>query len=201
MLHVSLQWHQLDASSTLPFSRFVDSPSNNTVLSTRFDDYLNVYWRNPAFLESVSYVNPADINYGPFQFANNMPHTSLYDYFAENTGMAARFGGMVQMYNTGKPFFWEDGYYPFKERLIDNGPKDENEVLLVDIGGGDGHDLGKLRRAFGEEMKGRLILQELAHHVESSTQDGFEAQVGDWNVVQPIEGTYIAFVPRSSAST
>ena len=92
------------------------------------------------------------------------------------------------MYNAGKPYFWEDGYYPFKERLVDGGPKTDDEVLLVDIGGGDAGDLGVLRKALGPEVKGRLILMELKHHVDSSSQDGFEAVIGDWNVRQPIEG-------------
>ncbi|KAI4638577.1 hypothetical protein J4E93_009877 [Alternaria ventricosa] len=63
-----------------------------------------------------------------------------------------------------------------------------NEVLLVDIGGGDAGDLGLLREALGGDVKGRLVLQELEHIVDRSEQDGFEAHVGDWNEVQPIKG-------------
>lgn len=102
--------------------------------------------------------------------------------------MAARFGAMIQMYNTGKPFFWEDGFYPVMERLVNGGPQNEDDVLLVDIGGGNAGDLGKLRKAFGSDLKGRLILVELAHVVEKSDQDGFEAVVGDWNSEQPFKG-------------
>lgn len=106
--------------------------------------------------------------------------------------MGERFGGMIQMYNAGKPFFWEEGYYPFKERLVLEGPKSDEEVLLVDIGGGDAGDLGLLRKALGKEVKGRLVLQELKHIVERSGEDGFEAQVGNWNEVQPIKGTFLS---------
>lgn len=103
--------------------------------------------------------------------------------------MGQHFGGMIQMYNAGKPYFWEDGWYPFKERLIEGGPKSDEEVLLIDIGGGDAGDLGILRKALGPEVKGRLILQELKHIVDRADQDGYEAQIGDWNQVQPVKGT------------
>ena len=118
-----------------------------------------------------------------------MPNKSLYTYFGENSGMGQRFGGMIQMYNAGKPFFWEDGWYPFKERLLEGGPKSDDDVLLIDIGGGDAGDLGILRKALGPDVKGRLILQELQHIVDRADQDGYEAQVGDWNKVQPVKGT------------
>jgi hypothetical protein len=155
----------------------------------RWDDFYHVGWKVPSFLDSINHQNPADIDNGPFQHANNMPNKSLYTYFGENAGMGARFGGMIQMYNAGKPFFWENGWYPIKERLIEGGPKSEEEVLLVDIGGGDAGDLGILRKALGPEVKGRLILQELKHIVDRADQNGYEAQVGDWNQEQPVKGS------------
>ena len=69
------------------------------------------------------------------------------------------------------------------------GPQSDDDVLLVDIGGGDAGDLGLLRKALGKEVKGRLVLQELKHIVDRTVEDGFEAEVGDWNQVQPIKGT------------
>ena len=155
----------------------------------RFDDFYNVGWRAPSFLDSISHENPSDINNGPFQHAHGFSNKSLYTCFNEDAAMGERFGGMIQMYNAGKPFFWEDGYYLFRERLVKGGTVSDEEVLLVDIGGGDAGDLGLLRKALGEDVKGRLVLQELKHIVDRSEQDGFEAHVGDWNEVQPIKGT------------
>ena len=150
-----------------------------------------MYQSFPSYLEKTKNINPDDVNDTAFGHAYGLPKgQSMYTYFAENTAMAARFGGLVQMYNAGKPYFWEDGYYPFKERLVEGGPKTDDEVLLVDIGGGDAGDLGVLRKALGPDVKGRLILMELKHNVESSSQDGFEAVVGDWDERQPIEGLF-----------
>ncbi|CAO2653287.1 Nn.00g026980.m01.CDS01 [Neocucurbitaria sp. VM-36] len=178
----------LDTYASTRVSASYRQKSFKDAIGFMFDDFYNVGWKVPSFLDSISHRNPADINNGPFQHAYNLPGKSLYTYFGEDTAMGARFGGMIQMYNAGKPFFWEDGYYPIKERLVDGGPKSDEDVLLIDIGGGDGGDLGILRKALGTEVKGRLILQELKHIVDRSDQDGYEAQVGDWNQVQPIKG-------------
>ncbi|ETN42025.1 uncharacterized protein HMPREF1541_03964 [Cyphellophora europaea CBS 101466] len=152
-----------------------------------FDDFLNVGWKVPSFLDSISHRNPEDPANGPFQHANNMRDQPLYLYFNQDPAMGARFGGMIQMYNAGKPFFWEDNFYPLQERLCKDGPTTDDDILLVDIGGGDAGDLGRLRKAF-PDLKGRLILQELAYIVDRSERDGFEAQVGDWNELQPVKG-------------
>jgi hypothetical protein len=117
-----------------------------------------------------------------------MPNKSLYTYFDEHPTMGQHFGGMIQMYNAGKPYFWEEGYYPIHERLVAGGPTSDQEVLLVDIGGGNAGDLGVLRKALGPDVKGRLVLQELKHIVDASDQNGYEAQVGDWYQEQPIKG-------------
>jgi hypothetical protein len=110
-----------------------------------------------------------------------MTDKSLYTYFNENSAMGQRFGGMIQMYNAGKPYFWENGWYPIKERLVDRGLKLDEDILLVDIGGGDAGDLSILRKFLGPEIKGRLILQELKHIVDKADQNGYEAQIGDWD--------------------
>ncbi|KAH4253204.1 hypothetical protein HBI26_058760 [Parastagonospora nodorum] len=178
----------LDTYASTRLSASFRQQSFKDAIYFMWDDFYNVGWKVPSFLDSISHQNPADIDNGPFQHAYNMPNKSLYTYFGENSGMGARFGGMIQMYNAGKPFFWERGWYPFKERLVDGGPQSDEDILLVDIGGGDAGDLGILRKALGPEVKGRLILQELKHIVDRSDQNGYEAQVGDWNQEQPVKG-------------
>ncbi|KAI4643340.1 uncharacterized protein J4E79_011281 [Alternaria viburni] len=177
-----------DAYASTRLSASLRQKSFKNAVHFMFDDFYNVGWRVPSFLDSISHCNPSNINNGPFQHAHGFSNKSLYTYFNEDAAMGERFGGMIQMYNAGKPFFWEDGYYPFRERLVEGGPVSDEEVLLVDIGGGDAGDLGLLRKALGEDVKGRLVLQELKHIVDRSEQDGFEAHVGDWNEVQPIKG-------------
>ncbi|KAH7385554.1 S-adenosyl-L-methionine-dependent methyltransferase [Phaeosphaeria sp. MPI-PUGE-AT-0046c] len=183
----TLRETDFDTYASTRLSASLRQKSFKDAIHFMFDDFYNVGWKVPSFLDSISHKNPADIDNGPFQHANNMPNKSLYTYFGENSGMGQRFGGMIQMYNAGKPFFWEEGWYPFKERLVEGGPKSDDDVLLIDIGGGDAGDLGILRKALGPDVKGRLILQELKHIIDNADQDGYEAQIGDWNQVQPVK--------------
>ncbi len=57
---------------------------------------------------------------------------------------------------------WVD-WFPIREVLLDESSKcthQSDKVLLVDMGGGQGHDLERLVEAFPETL-GRLVLQDL----------------------------------------
>lgn len=88
---------------------------------------------------------------------------------------------------SSKKMWADDNAYPVKERL--SGAK-ENEVLLVDIGGGAGHDLLGFR-ARHSELKGRLILEELPYMINRVVDklDGVELVEHDFYTPQPIKGT------------
>ena len=86
----------------------------------------------------------------------------------------------------GKPS-WLD-YYPIKERLVE-GTNLENVVFMVDIGGGEGHDLKGLDDRFGEKgLPGRLILQDLVADTREHGSAAFEPMVHNFFEPQPVEG-------------
>ncbi|KAL9067275.1 MAG: hypothetical protein Q9157_006862, partial [Trypethelium eluteriae] len=58
---------------------------------------------------------------------------------------------------------WTD-WYPVEEQLLDGFPGGE-EILLVDVGGGNGHDLEKFMAKY-PESKGHLMLQDLPVVIE-----------------------------------
>lgn len=85
-------------------------------------------------------------------------------------------------------------WFPIRERLLASGDRDQglerqsSEVLLVDIGGGTGHDL-KLFRRHLPDAKGKLILQDLEGVISRIDTDGdLEATVHDFFTPQPIKG-------------
>lgn len=51
-------------------------------------------------------------------------------------------------------------WYPIQERIIDGASGNDEDVLLVDVGGGRGHDLDTFIRRF-PDAKGRFILEDL----------------------------------------
>jgi hypothetical protein len=68
-----------------------------------------------------------------------------------------------------------------------------DDVLLVDVGGGVGHDLAEFRRKW-PGVKGRLVLQDLGEVIEQAkamnreTERGVEATVHDFFTEQPVKG-------------
>lgn len=88
---------------------------------------------------------------------------------------------------SGKTMWADDGAYPVKERLSS---ATEDEVLVVDIGGGAGHDLLGFR-ARHPDLKGRLVLEELPYMIKqvADKSDGLELVEHDFYTLQPIKGS------------
>ena len=83
----------------------------------------------------------------------------------------------------------DPGFYPVKERLLEGMTDNRDEVAIVDIGGGMGHDLVELKKKH-PQLPGRFILQELAQVIEQVPQplEGIEATVHDFYTEQPVKG-------------
>jgi hypothetical protein len=94
---------------------------------------------------------------------------------------------MMAVQASSKTMWADDGAYPVKERL---GDAREDEVLVVDIGGGAGHDLLGFRERY-PEVKGRLVLEELPYVIDQvgGKLDGVELVEHDFYTPQPIKGT------------
>jgi len=93
---------------------------------------------------------------------------------------------MMAVQASGKTMWADEGAYPVKERL---GSAEEGEVLVVDIGGGTGHDLLGLKSRY-PNLKGRLVLEELPYLISQLTDklDGVELVEHDFYKPQPIKG-------------
>ena len=83
----------------------------------------------------------------------------------------------------------DPGFYPLKERVEEAMTLNENDVAIVDVGGGMGHDLVELKRK-QPTFCGRFVLQDLPQVIEQITQplEGIEATVHDFYTPQPVQG-------------
>lgn len=130
------------------------------------------------------------------------PHDGLMQY-AHGTKLpfflyVATMPSTMRDFNTymgntmGNRPYWQD-WYPVQESLLDGFRPDT--VLLVDVGGGKGHDLESFHTRY-PNSRGRLILQDLPHNVEaaqavqasSSSKPTFECHPHDFFTPQPIKG-------------
>lgn len=143
----------------------------------------------PAYLKQIQYKCPTDIANGPFQYA----HSTKLPFFAwlgENPSYLECFNNYMSGYRAGKPSWADPGCYPIEERLACE-KTSSDEVLIVDIGGGMGHDLQELKEKH-PSVRGRLILQDRREVIDQIPKDkkAFEPTVHDFFTSQPIKGNY-----------
>jgi hypothetical protein len=86
---------------------------------------------------------------------------------------------------------WVDVFQP--ESLLPTARTGEEDVLLVDVGGNQGHDLKMFQEHRGK-LPGRLILQDLPQAVKKHEKplEGIEVMGYDFFTTQPIKGSYIS---------
>lgn len=140
----------------------------------------------PNSLRESAYHYPTDPRDGFMQYAFQTKLTT-FDLFSSmprifkdfNTSMGSTMGARG---------YWVD-WYPIQECLLDGADLlAKGSALLVDVGGGNGHDLAAFQGKFpGQE---RLILQDLAPVVESLKGVGpdIEVMTCDFFTEQPVEG-------------
>lgn len=146
----------------------------------------------PSYLKSTGYVQPTSLVDGPFQAA----HKTDLPFFAwldANPPYQDIFNSYMSAYRAGKVSWLDPGFYPVQERLLDQFSSTHSDVLLVDVGGGLGHDLRDLREKY-PALPGNLVLQDRAEVLsEASTatgvaNGGFQATAHDFFTTQPVQG-------------
>ena len=89
----------------------------------------------------------------------------------------------------------DEKFFPVKERLFQGLDLGVSDFLLVDGGGGRGHDLEKFRKTF-VNVPGRLILQDLPGVIENI--EDLDTSIGrvahDFTAPQPVYDTRAYFL-------
>ncbi|KAI1380465.1 putative O-methyltransferase [Hypoxylon crocopeplum] len=147
----------------------------------------------PEYLKSIQYALPTKLTDGPFQAA----HKTELPFFAwldQNPPYLQTFNSYMSAYRAGKPSWVDPGFYPVLERLTQgfdaNADSNDGEgVLIVDVGGGMGHDLQELKEKH-PSLPGKLILQDRSEVIStvSGTSSVFEVVAHDFFTPQPVKG-------------
>ena len=72
----------------------------------------------------------------------------------------------MQVYGQGRPAWFQEGYYPIKDRMIQGADTTPESIFLVDLGCGSGHDASRLLQAMGSDVPGKVVLQDLPSVIE-----------------------------------
>jgi hypothetical protein len=172
--------------SHTPFSRFLLNPTGKASIRHLFDHMLRAhvnstvgYWKENGFR------NPEDARNCPFTFAHGKRDMSFFDIIEAmpeglevfNEVMATLnvlgIKQVVQLFDFGK--------------LVPN----EEEVVLVDVGGGKGHVINDIRSVY-PGMKG-FVLQDMKVVLDGGVLVDEEVKLIPYdffNDVQPVKGTF-----------
>ncbi len=90
-------------------------------------------------------------------------------------------------YRAGKPSWVDQGFYPISDRLANGFNPSISDVVIVDVGGGLGHDLVELREKH-PTLPGKLVLQDRPEVISALTnaEGVFEPTSHDFFTPQPV---------------
>lgn len=144
-----------------PFtSSLAEQPIANTV-NYYIDLSGPVNMNLPTFMASVNYQNPLDAANSNFTHRFGAP---LWEWLKTHPRDEATMGGIMATYAANRPPLSE--VYPTYQ-LLGQANKDEG-VLLVDIGGGEGHDAMSFARAHPQKP-GKIVLQDRPELLQNLT--------------------------------
>ena len=178
-------------SETAPGS-YASTSLSNAFTETRFHDgitYINdvpgpSFHSLPAYLKSTSYKTHTNLTDGNIQH----PHKTDLPFFGwlnANPPYLQVFSNYMGGYRAGRPSWTDRGFYPVSERLNASFDAAISPILLVDVGGGQGHDLEELRVKH-PGIPGILVLQDQANVIATASGD-FDATTHDFFTPQPVK--------------
>jgi hypothetical protein len=157
------------------------------------DDRCDMLTRTAMFgtkyLEETGWKNPSEPRDGFLQYAN-FTKLHLFDYLASQPSLFADFNLFMGATNGTMDYWWN--WYDIQGRLLDGYNDKKSDVLLVDVGGGKGHDLQVFHERFAANHSGSLVLQDLPVVIEGIQGDSLDSRITkmghDFFEPQPVKG-------------
>ncbi|KAJ5884238.1 O-methyltransferase [Penicillium tannophilum] len=142
----------------------------------------------PEYFKKNGYKPPTTSGTdGPFQSAHQTENP-FFDWLVASPPYLDYFSSFMSAYRAGKPDWFD--FYPVESHMFEGFDSSISDTLLVDVGGGRGHDLATFAKRYPSHP-GKIILQDrepvIASVVESGVEKSFEAQAHDFFTPQPIK--------------
>ncbi|KAJ5820599.1 hypothetical protein N7474_006190 [Penicillium riverlandense] len=136
------------------------------------------------YFELNDYKNPVDAYDAPFQLAYNTK-SHYFEWLSQNPTKQEVFNSVMTQSQQYRGADWFE-IYPVQEQLRVS----PDQVLLVDIGGGVGHDITAFKKHF-PDLPGKLVLQDLPQVIDTIKEplpEGITAISHNMFEPQPISG-------------
>ncbi|MCJ1392558.1 hypothetical protein MMC18_005426 [Xylographa bjoerkii] len=145
----------------------------------------------PHYFQTHGYACPTDTAHCSFQWGHNTDLT-FFEKIHENPEVMKDFNVFMKGVRSTRKF-WAD-WFPVNDALIKGSSGSADDVLMVDVGGGNGHDLESFLYMF-PQSKGHLILQDLPGTISNLTRlkEGIRAMSHDFFLPQPVKGARAYF--------
>ena len=179
-----------DEFAATAFSNLLQDPRHAAALTYSAAVPARILSELPAFLREMQYVDPNDQRHAPFQRTMGT-ELSPWDWARGKDELATTFALHMSGRREGLICWTDKGFYPLIDRLVKGSRADPEDIFLVDVGGGLGDDLKKLKTQFPDAMKGkRLLLQELEMTAKAAggLYPWMEVQVHNFFHQQPVKG-------------
>ena len=139
--------------------------------------------RLPEYFEINGYKCPDDAYGGPFQFAKGTK-LHAFEWLETKPRDQKAFNKFMSIAGRNKGEDWFE-YFPVEEKLR----SEHTRPLLVDIGGGRGHDLVSLKNRF-PNLSGECIVQDLPSVIDDAEDlpQSVTAMAHDFFAPQPVIG-------------
>ncbi|KAI9371063.1 S-adenosyl-L-methionine-dependent methyltransferase [Aspergillus egyptiacus] len=145
----------------------------------------------PEFLRKHDYQFIEGATAGPWQYANKTDRM-IWDWLAETPERLDTMNSFMEGDRGSRPPWVE--WFPVAERVIKPFQGGDEDIFLVDVAGGRGHDLKAFQDKF-PDVRGRFVLEDLPHVLEQSFPNPRVEKVGfDLFKGQPITGAYVYYM-------
>ncbi|KAK2615902.1 hypothetical protein N8I77_002625 [Diaporthe amygdali] len=138
----------------------------------------------PKYFREAGYNCPTEPRDGLVQYAFQTKLTT-FEFFSSNPRVLKDFNTFMGNTMGGRKY-WTD-WFPVQERLLEGA--NETSPLLVDVGGGKGHDVLVFLAKYPQKGR-RLILQDLAPVISdlAGLDPAIERMTCDFFTEQPVQG-------------
>ncbi|KAF4120729.1 O-methyltransferase [Geosmithia morbida] len=170
----------------------VADPALNSTYGSFYSDLNSpIFCALPFFLKETGFRNPTDANSSNFQYWQADPNINFFNFVGTNKKLTASFNDAMECHSRYNLTPWPE-VYPTETLVAD---LKTDRPVIVDLGGGKGHDLQKFSDRHPDLPKGSLVLQDLGDiltHVKTS--DSISVQPHDFFTPEPIKGARAYFM-------
>ncbi len=143
----------------------------------------------PSFLQENKWQNPTNPTDTPIVKAyNRLDGAHVWEILSLSPHLHA-FNTYMATFNEGHRDWTE--FYPVLKRLGEGARDDVDAVMMVDVGGGLGHQALNLKRNY-PQLPGKFIVQDLPQALPDPRPEGIEYMAHDFTTEQPVKGELVA---------